>query len=579
MTHTIKQFMWGYQRHFRVCLECLGKKVFETIGIDLQPVVLLVGARKPGSNDPNSVCIEPEDGECSIKEFDGLLENIERTIKQHPMQNMLYGDEPRMSEKPEHIRRDSVKEAVSQALKAYDQEKQLRSLCGTACPVGEFYVVPVIQLPVELFDEFPPLREPIGDKTISVHLSFIHAVMQGLLSEATEDLKRKDPGRDRCEQMRSAREIAKIAAEGFMHIPAVAIGKEFTFGLFERLNMISSLFYEGTQGQGRILLVDSENPDIEWILKFTEPVPFEKIRWARKMLQLATTDPALVVEGNAILGLGNIADDYDASKQDVFTIDFLEHYQWHIKCGEDVLLTSRYGEPRLLQKKISKEQFTNNFCRLFHQADKNDEDRLWDIFMAAKDQAHGSMLVVAEDAATEAKRLARQGTTVQPTLMTPDILRRVSKIDGTIILDPHGCCHAIGVILDGPANEKCTPARGARYNSGVRYVEATETPRLAIVVSEDRTVDIIPLLRPQIFRTTLQKNITALENATLEDYHQPRLWLDEHRFYLNTQECNRVNMALDRLDNLPLEVGQIYIQTVRFTPNPKMNDTYLLPDS
>ena len=579
MTHTIKQFMWGYQRHFRVCLECLGKKVFETIGIDLQPVVLLVGARKPGSNDRNSVCVEPEDGECSVKEFDGLLEDIERTIIHHPMQGVFYGDEQSMRDLPEHIRRDSVKEAVSRALKPCDQEKQLRSFCGTACPVGEFYVVPVIQLPVELFDEFPPLREPIGDKINSALPSFIHIAMQKLLSEATEDLKRKDPGRDLCEQMHSAREIARTAAEGFLHTPEVAIGKEFVFGLFERLNMISSLFYEGRQGQGRILLVDSKNPDIEWALKFTEPVPFENIRWARKMLQLATTDLALVAEGNAILGLGNIAGDYDMSKQDIFMIDFLEHYQWHIKCGDNILLESKYGEPRLPQKKISKEQFTSNFCRLFHTANKKDAGRLWDIYIAAKDQAHGSMLVVAEDAKAEAKRLVRQGTTVQPTLMTPDILRRVSKIDGTIILDPHSYCHAIGVILDGPANEKCTPERGSRYNSGVRYVTATETPRLAIVVSEDRTVDIIPLLRPQISRTTLQKNITALENATLEDYHQPRLWLDEHRFYLNTQECNRVNAALDRLDNFPLEVGQIYIQTARFTPNPQMNDTYLLPDS
>ena len=143
-------------------------------------------------------------------------------------------------------------------------------------------------------------------------------------------------------------------------------------------------------------------------------------------------------------------------------------------------------------------------------------------------------------------------------------------------MDPFGYCHAIGVILDGPANEKCTPSRGARFNSGIRYVEATEKPRLAIVVSEDRTVDIIPLLKPRISRATLNAAIDALEKANLVDYHQHRNWLDEHRFYLNGQECERVNAALDRIACLARDDGQLYLVTTPFTPNSEMNDTYFL---
>ena len=252
----------------------------------------------------------------------------------------------------------------------------------------------------------------------------------------------------------------------------------------------------------------------------------------------------------------------------------LEHYDWQIRCGKDVLLRSTYGEPKCLQKTVGRDLFIDNFSRLFHSATVEDADRIWELFVVAEAQEHGSMIVVAEDAAEEAARFARQGTVVRRTLMTKDLLRRVSNIDGTIILDPSGYCHAVGVILDGPANEKCTPARGARFNSGVRYIGATEKPRLAIVVSEDRTVDIIPLLRPQISRATLHATINSLEKATLDDFHQHREWLDQHRFYLNKQECERVNVALDRLENLALEVGQIYIVTPRLTPNSEMNETY-----
>ena len=190
MANTIKLFMWGYQSHFRVCLELLGKKLFETVGIDVQPVVLLVGARKPDSDDRNAVCVEPEDGECSVDMFDGLLEDIERTIEQHPRQNMLYSDERSMREKPECIRRDSTKQAVARALKPYDKERQLRSFCGTAAPVGEFYVVPVMQVPLKISKAFPSLSKAIGNDTVYGHRGFIQAAMSELLSDATADLQR-----------------------------------------------------------------------------------------------------------------------------------------------------------------------------------------------------------------------------------------------------------------------------------------------------------------------------------------------------------------------------------------------------
>lgn len=86
------------------------------------------------------------------------------------------------------------------------------------------------------------------------------------------------------------------------------------------------------------------------------------------------------------------------------------------------------------------------------------------LFDAAVEQRHGSMLVAARDASDESKRLSGQGTKIVPTKLTPERYHRVSNIDGTIVVDPRCVCHAVGVILDGPAREECTPARGARYN-------------------------------------------------------------------------------------------------------------------
>lgn len=79
--------------------------------------------------------------------------------------------------------------------------------------------------------------------------------------------------------------------------------------------------------------------------------------------------------------------------------------------------------------------------------------------MTQTSQGHGSMIVVAEDAACEANRLCKQGTRIVPTKLTESLLRSVSGIDGTILLDPAGLCHAIGIILDGEATDECTPSR------------------------------------------------------------------------------------------------------------------------
>lgn len=161
--------------------------------------------------------------------------------------------------------------------------------------------------------------------------------------------------------------------------------------------------------------------------------------------------------------------------------------------------------------------------------------------------------------------------------MTPELCARVYGIDGTVILDPDGMCYAIGVILDGLATEACTPSRGSRYDSAIRYVASKSPRRLAIVASDDGTVDILPLLRPTISAVEVVRNVQTFEASTTEDYHHSRNWLDSNRFYPSEAQCTRANAALDRLAAQPLEAGEIRIVTSRFTPHPEFDKSYLTP--
>lgn len=575
----IHQFMWGYQEHYRISVERLAKNVFEALGVPLKPKALIVGARRPGSDNKNLVCVEPENSEWSIDLFIGLLDTIEEVYKNHPHQNLIYSNsETATREKPESMRRDSVSSAIEQALKPYDTEYKVRSFCRTAYLVDEYYIVPVIQIPEEVFEKYYPLSIKTKDETFfSAHPSFIHAAISGLLGEAHLELKRENPGRGAFHDLNLVKEIVRRGASAFLGTPVYIINnRSHDFFLFEKINIISSLMYEGTKGKGRLLLVNSENPAIEYDLRLIEPVTFRDPRHARKILQMASQDIMLIADGEKIHGLGKLRDEYDATQQDTFIIDFLDHYYWQLRCGDQILIQSKYGEPLLPQEVVSHDKFLDNYSRLFPQTSLEQQNHIWQLFNCAINQNHGSMLVIAADAADEAQRLARQGTPIKPTLMTAELFQRVSGIDGTIILDPYGICHAIGVILDGFANEQCTPSRGSRFNSGVRYVEAKKKQRLAIVVSDDKTVDIFPLLRPRIEKIKIIHAIEQLEQATEDNYHDSRNWLDKHRFYLDAEQCERINAELHRIDNLPLEEFEIRLMGDSFKPHPDMDESYFL---
>jgi hypothetical protein len=233
------------------------------------------------------------------------------------------------------------------------------------------------------------------------------------------------------------------------------------------------------------------------------------------------------------------------------------------------------GEAQLPTEVIGFDRFKDQVQRLFVASADLDADALWQVFQATMGLGRGHMVVIAADSAVEAARLSTQGTQIEPVPATKRLLEQACRIDGTVLVDVRGYCHAIGVILDGTAQPECTPSRGARYNSAVRYVADSPSPRMAIVVSDDATLDIVPLLRPRVEAAAIEQALVAYETATRENYHQPRLFLEEHRFYLNPAQCARANAAIRRLEAMPKEVRVIYLGLDPFIPNPAMNESYL----
>lgn len=576
---TISLFIWGYQQHFRSGLQTDANSVLRALGVETEAITLLIGVADPSRANPNPVCIEPENGRWSIHLFAGLIEDIERTVSNHRLQNVFYSnDEAGMAEKPLRIRRDAVTTAVRHALNPDDMRTGVRSFCGLAQLVGDHYVVPVIQVPLKDLKMFDSLEIPdqVDQFQPRKESSFLDVTLRHLLEEAADQLQRPDPGRSLTHR-RPAAEILRSAAASFMYTPGLIVDPEFMFDdLFQRLNQVASQMYEGVRGIGHLVLAPEGHRDVEYILRFREPVPFGQTRWVRKVLHMAAAGTELIANTRGILGLGRRRNSV-ATADDIFSVDFLDHGQWELRCNKKRLLRSSYGEPTLPRSVIEQDRFVCNLARLFPVSTPEGKERIWSIFNAAVAQDHGSMFIVAEDAAEEAERLAQQGTRIEPIRLTPELYARVCGIDGTVILDPNGTCYAIGVILDGSATEACTPSRGSRYNSAVRYVAQKSPRRLAVVASDDGTIDILPLLRPTASAAEVEKNVQAFEVATDQDYHHPRNWLDSNRFYLSELQCRRVNVVLERLAAQPREAGEIRLVTRQFTPHPEFDNSYLTP--
>lgn len=575
----IELFMWEYQDSYRIIVQMLAQDVLAELGAEEDAIVLVVGVRSPDSKNHNPVCIEPEDGKWLLSIFDGLLESVESAYKNHHLQNMIFDHSPSMRDKPEWMRRSSVCSEIAKALSSYDTTFGVKSFCGEARLVGDYYVTPVIQVPNHIFSSFPPLAPNANSSSQRGHghRGLVEAALYAVLHEATELLQSPEPGSVIHKSMRNAEEVIKIAAQNFLHTPGLSIEPRYIHtNLFDTFNLVSSLMYEGAEGIGHLILVDPENEAVDFQIQFADPVPFHNSRWVRKVLQMSSAGLGIIADSQRIYGLGQLKDSHDSNMQDAFIINFLDHYHWELRCGEHVLLRSRYAVPTLPQEAFDKSAFLANYARLFPRSSSRDGLHLWRMLHVQMQLNYGSMIVVAEDAASEAERLSKQGTKILPVQLSEALVRSASSIDGTILLDPQGVCHAIGVILDGEANDECTPSRGSRYNSGVRYVCSATQRRLAIVVSDDHTVDLIPPLKRLISRSLLEQHVATFEAATLDSCNDARVWLDAHRFYVNPEQCERLNAAISRLDKLPKRVGQIYLSTERFEAHAEMNASYLI---
>ena len=267
--------------------------------------------------------------------------------------------------------------------------------------------------------------------------------------------------------------------------------KNGVYDLFEACNVISSLRYEGAESVGHLVISQKGHPAINVKLAFDKPVDPNDFRKVRKLLEMCDKDTWLLYAEREVYGLGVVPDGaYNPKLENLFVVRFVKHHSWELVHDKLVLMQTTYNEPRLPQTSFERAELRKKLKQCIPMITDTEVDHLVGVAEMASKAKHGTMLVITPEAPTEAKRLASQSFPVKPFLLSDVQLPSVSSIDGAVLLDEKGICHGLGVILDGHSSMLGTSARGARFNSAIRYVQ--EHPQaVALVVSEDGMLNIV----------------------------------------------------------------------------------------
>ncbi len=391
---------------------------------------------------------------------------------------------------------------VDDELKTQSDKASNFVLTSRAVRLGVYDCVLVLEHNATLIDSHPQAN-PNSDSNTGTPVSLLRAVSQAVLSALRDEaLQTSSLFSSHLVDDSQIDGVLRDAGKRLLEAAATeawGLGLQYD-DLFQQLNVVSSLRYESKEAVANIEL-SRKGQAREWVMCFEEAVPLNDPVWARKTMELSSDDFFLACEGGKLNG---VVAHTPETKGD-FVVRMLGQNKWQLLYDQVVLAEVILGLPRFARKQVNRADFLATWTRLFPNASAESSQSIWTVLEQVIKNRQSGLLVVAEDAAAEVERLSSHGMKITPVRLSGNATILASQIDGAVFLDTNGICHGVGVILDGQANVRGDPSRGARFNSALRYVAVENQPgRLAIVLSEDDHVNLLPRLRPPILLSQIK---------------------------------------------------------------------------
>lgn len=499
MTLSIKHFMWGYQPNFRLKTRIRAESIFQSLDPRFNPEVFLVGVLVQEQEGCYPACVEPENNFWIESEaFNGALERAKAIVPSFPESELFHSHPLVQKWEDERLLKKALQESIIETITTCSgRPKGMRYFPSWPVPVAGYWVTAIVGLQEEIIQTYPTLtvdKVHLHEyRSFKVSVSLIDAVMYEYLRDVAGELIKPDAGagfdgKSTDEVLRSA--VQRMMTGGAQRADTWDNQEGHEELLFDACNRLASAPYERNPSKGQLIVARRDHPCVEDTITFRKPVSVTNKRALRKLLELTSEEMALHMNGKDVWGLAKPLA-YSGDSEDLFEIHVNDH-QWDLVHAGKTLMHVCNGIPSLPKPAVDHDRLRTNLRRIFKGIPEDSIELFVTLVEKAAKEVHGTMLLISEKASDEADRLKKQSTPLVPCKLTPDLLDHLTSIDGAVLLGTDGVCHAIGVILDGLAVEDGDPARGARFNSALRYIGTRKEACMAIVVSEDGGVDMVP---------------------------------------------------------------------------------------
>jgi hypothetical protein len=258
--------------------------------------------------------------------------------------------------------------------------------------------------------------------------------------------------------------------------------------LHSLLSRIALARYEGSPNTGYLALCPAEGAFISPDVALEVPMPVYNVRGVRKMLHITLPKLAGLCDGRVVYGFGDVS----TNQANLLIVKFQWPGSWRLMRGGAIIAqTNARHEENGETIGLREELFCGTVQQLFGPLTAAKSKHLWNLIQPASRQPRGTNVLISADAAAEAARLNSQCTKVKPFALTPAVMEQITSLDGSVVIDLDGVCHAMGAILDGSVSARGNRVRGGRYNSALMYVDSCPFPSLIVVVSQDGMINLV----------------------------------------------------------------------------------------
>ncbi len=263
------------------------------------------------------------------------------------------------------------------------------------------------------------------------------------------------------------------------------------FPILDAVLGISRTPEEGEWARGELMFIDPRNlEDIRYLALFPadERPLLSNYKHVRKLLQaVEASSRRLVSEGRSIVGISN-----GEPPPFYLVADFRSRHGF-LRLNDEPLCSFADGRFHSTTHRAKLVQVEELLLESPLETARRDAlfKIITDIVHTAETQKHGCTLVVdLNDAPRDfpGHRLQRPLDLTQPDSL--ELAKALSKVDGAVHIGADLCLHRFACLLDGRAIPGEDRARGARYNSALRFT-AEHDHIAVVVVSSDRPVSVI----------------------------------------------------------------------------------------